>query len=86
MKEAVIAAAARTPIGKAWRGAFNNTKAPTLGGHVIREAVRRAGLEAGEIEDVIMGCAMQMGTTGWNIGRDQRLGGGVACLDKRHVS
>ena len=77
MKEAVIAAAARTPIGKAWRGAFNNTKAPTLGGHVIREAVRRAGLEPREIEDVIMGCAMQMGTTGWNIGRTSAFAAGL---------
>lgn len=77
MKDAVIAAAARTPIGKAWRGAFNNTKAPTLGGHVIAEAVRRAGLEAEEIDDVIVGCAMQMGTTGWNIGRTSALAAGL---------
>ncbi len=77
MKEAVIAAAARTPIGKAWRGAFNNTKAPTLGGHVIRTAVQRAGLEPGEVDDVILGCAMQMGTTGWNIGRTSALAAGL---------
>ena len=49
MREAVVVSAARTPIGKAWRGAFNNTKAPTLGGHVIAEAVRRAGLEPAEM-------------------------------------
>ncbi len=69
MKEAVIVSTARTPIGKAYRGAFNNTKAPTLGGHVIHKAVQRAGIEGVEIDDVIMGCAMQTGTTGWNIGR-----------------
>ena len=77
MKEAVIVAAARTPIGRAWRGAFNNTKAPTLGGHVIRAAVERAGIEAEEVGDVIMGCAMQMGTTGWNIGRTSALAAGL---------
>lgn len=77
MIEAVIVAAARTPIGKAWRGAFNNTKAPTLGGHVIRAAVRRAGIEADEVDDVIMGCAMQLGTSGWNIGRTSALAAGL---------
>lgn len=77
MKEAVIVSIARTPIGKAYRGAFNNTKGPTLGGHVIREAVRRAGIEPGEVEDVIMGCAMQAGTTGWNIGRMSALAAGL---------
>ena len=77
MKEAVIVAAARTPIGRAWRGAFNNTKAPTLGGHVIRAAVQRAGIEAGEVDDVIMGCAMQLGTTGWNIGRTSAFAAGL---------
>ncbi len=77
MKQAVIVAAARTPIGKAWRGAFNNTKAPTLGGHVIRAAVRRAGIEADEVDDVIMGCAMQLGTSGWNIGRTSALAAGL---------
>ena len=77
MKEAVIVAAARTPIGRAWRGAFNNTRAPTLGGHVIGTAVRRAGIEADEVDDVIMGCAMQLGTTGWNIGRTSALAAGL---------
>ena len=77
MKEAVIVAAARTPIGRAWRGAFNNTKAPTLGGHVIRAAVQRAGIEAGEVDDVIIGCAMQLGTTGWNIGRTSAFAAGL---------
>lgn len=77
MNEAVIVSTARTPIGKAFRGAFNNTKAPTLGGHVIREAVRRAGLEGAEVEDVVMGCAMQAGTTAWNIGRMSALAAGL---------
>ena len=65
-KEAVIVATARTPIGRAYRGAFNDTDAPTLGGHVIAEAVRRAGIEPGEVDDVVMGCAMQQGTSGYN--------------------
>ena len=77
MNEAVIVSTARTPIGKAFRGAFNNTKAPTLGGHVIREAVRRAGLDGAEVEDVVMGCAMQAGTTAWNIGRMSGLAAGL---------
>ena len=62
-KEAVIVATARTPIGRAYRGAFNDTDAPTLGGHVIAEAVRRAGIEPGEVDDVIMGCAMPVSYT-----------------------
>tara|TARA_B100000700_G_scaffold133016_1_gene148509 strand:+ start:316 stop:1497 length:1182 start_codon:yes stop_codon:yes gene_type:complete len=69
MKEAVIVSTARTPIGKAYRGAFNNTESPTMGGHTIREAVKRAGIEPEEVDDVIMGCAVQQGTSGLNIGR-----------------
>ena len=69
MREAVIVATARTPIGKAYRGAFNNTEGPTLGAHAIREAVKRAGIAPHEIDDVVMGCAVQQGTTGYNIGR-----------------
>ena len=69
MKEAVIVSTARTPIGKAYRGAFNNTESPTLGGHTIREAVKRAGIKPEEVDDVIMGCAVQQGTSGFNIGR-----------------
>ncbi|MEQ8955129.1 MAG: acetyl-CoA C-acyltransferase, partial [Gammaproteobacteria bacterium] len=68
-KQAVIVSTARTPIGKAYRGAFNDTDAPTLGGHVIATAVTRAGIEPGEVDDVVLGCAMQQGTTGYNIGR-----------------
>ena len=69
MREAVIVSTARTAIGKAYRGALNNTDAPTLGGHVIAEAVRRAGIEPGEVEDVVIGCARQEGTTGGNVAR-----------------
>ena len=69
MKEAVIVSTVRTPIGKAYRGAFNNTESPTMGGHAIREAVKRAGIEPEEVDDVIMGCAVQQGTSGFNIGR-----------------
>lgn len=77
MKEAVIVSTARTPIGKAYRGAFNNTEGPTLGGHVIRTAVERAGIAPGDVDDVIMGCAMQQGTTGYNIGRLSAVAAGL---------
>jgi acetyl-CoA C-acetyltransferase len=77
MREAVIVSTARTPIGKAYRGAFNNTEAPTLGGHAIRHAVLRAGLDPDEIEDVIFGCAMPQGTQGLNLGRQAALAAGL---------
>jgi acetyl-CoA C-acetyltransferase len=77
MREAVIVATARTPIGKAYRGAFNNTEAPTLAGHAVRHAVDRSGVDAAEIEDVIMGCAMPQGTQGQNIGRQVALAAGL---------
>jgi acetyl-CoA C-acetyltransferase len=77
MREAVIVSTARTPIGKAYRGAFNNTEAPTLGGHAIRHAVQRAGIEPAEVEDVIMGCAMQQGSQGLNLGRQAALAAGL---------
>jgi acetyl-CoA C-acetyltransferase len=69
MNDAVIFATARTPIAKAYRGAFNDTEAPVLGGHVVREAVQRSGIDPSEIEDVILGCAAPQGTQGYNIGR-----------------
>ena len=69
MKEAVIVSTARTPIGRAYRGAFNNTEGPALAGHAIKHAVERAGIESGEIDDVVLGCAMQQGTTGLNTAR-----------------
>jgi acetyl-CoA C-acetyltransferase len=77
MREAVIVSTARTPIGKAYRGAFNNTEAPTLGGHAIKHAVERAGLEPGEVEDVIMGCALPQGSQGRNIARLTALASGL---------
>ena len=76
-REAVIVSTARTPIGKAYRGAFNDTNAPTLGGHVINHAVQRAGIEPGEVDDVIMGCAMQQGSSGQNIGRTAAIAAGL---------
>ena len=69
MKDAVIVSTARTPIAKAYRGAFNDTEAPALGGHVVREAVQRAGVNPAEIDDVILGCAAPQGTQGYNVGR-----------------
>lgn len=69
MKEAVIVSTARTPIGRAYRGAFNDTEAPTLAAHAIRAAVERAKVDPKEVDDVILGCAMQQGTQWPNIGR-----------------
>lgn len=77
MRTAVIVSTARTPIGKAYRGAFNNTEAPTLGGHAVRHAVQRAGLDPAEVEDVIMGCAMPQGTQGGNVARQIALAAGL---------
>lgn len=76
-REAVIVSTARTPIGKAYRGAFNDTDAPTLGGHVIAAAVERAGVDPHEVDDVIMGCAMQQGSSGYNIGRTAGVAAGL---------
>jgi acetyl-CoA C-acetyltransferase len=69
MSEAVIVSTARTPIGKAFRGAFNVTHGATLGGHVIKHAVERAGIEPGEVEDVMLGCATPEKATGNNVAR-----------------
>lgn len=77
MREAVIVSTARTPIGKAYRGAFNNTDAPTLGGHAVKHAVERAGLDPAEVEDVMIGCAMPQGSQGQNIGRQIALAAGL---------
>lgn len=77
MREAVIVSSARTPIGKAYRGIFNDTEGPTLGAIPIREAVARAGVDPAEIDDVIMGCALQQGTTGYNIARLSALRAGL---------
>jgi acetyl-CoA C-acetyltransferase len=77
MADAVIVSTARTPIGRAYRGAFNNTHGAALGGHVIQHAVQRAGLEPGEVEDVILGCALPEGATGHNIARQSALRAGL---------
>jgi acetyl-CoA C-acetyltransferase len=69
MDRAVIVSTARTPIGRAYRGAFNNTPAPTLAAHAIRNAIERAGVAPEEVADVVLGCAMQEGSQGYNIGR-----------------
>jgi acetyl-CoA C-acetyltransferase len=69
MKEAVIVSTARTPIGKAYRGGFNNLSGATLGAASVEEAVKRAGIDPARVEDVIMGCALQQGTTGNNVAR-----------------
>jgi acetyl-CoA C-acetyltransferase len=77
MREAVIVSTARTPIGKAYRGAFNNTSAQELGGHAVKAAVERAKVDPAEIEDVIIGAALQQGSTGYNIGRQVALRAGL---------
>ncbi|HEX9207575.1 MAG TPA: acetyl-CoA C-acyltransferase [Steroidobacteraceae bacterium] len=69
MREAAIVSTARTPIAKAFTGAFNDLEAPTMLGYPIREAVRRAGIDPGEINDCVIGCAMQQGTQTFNLGR-----------------
>jgi len=69
MTNAVIVSTARTPLAKSWKGAFNMTHGATLGGHAVKHAIARAGIDAGEVEDVIMGCANPEGATGANIAR-----------------
>jgi acetyl-CoA C-acetyltransferase len=77
MREAVIVSTARTPIGKAYRGAFNNTHGADLGAHSVKHAVERAGVEPGEVEDVLMGCALPEGATGGNIARQIAIRAGL---------
>ena len=77
MRDAVIVSTARTPIGKAYRGAFNNTSAQALIGHAVKHAVARAGLEGHEISDCIIGAAIQQGSTGGNIGRQAVIRAGL---------
>ncbi len=77
MREAVIVSTARTPIGKAFRGAFNDTQSQTLAGHAIQAAVARAGVEPVEIDDVVMGCALQQGAQGSNVARQSLLRAGL---------
>ena len=69
MTHAVIVSTARTPLAKSWKGSFNMTHGATLGGHAVKHAIARAGIEAAEVDDVIMGCALPEGATGTNIAR-----------------
>jgi acetyl-CoA C-acetyltransferase len=69
MSQAVIVSTARTGLAKSWKGAFNMTHGATMGGHVVKAAIERAGIDPGEIEDVVMGCANPEGATGVNIAR-----------------
>ena len=77
MTDAVIVSTARTGLAKSWKGGFNMTHGATLGGHVLQAAVARAGIEAAELEDVIMGCANPEGATGGNIARQIALRAGA---------
>ena len=77
MTNAVIVSTARTPLAKSWKGAFNMTHGATLGGHAVQHAVQRAGIDAAEVEDVIMGCANPEGATGANIARQIALKAGM---------
>jgi acetyl-CoA C-acetyltransferase len=77
MREAVIVSTARTPIGKAYRGAFNDTQGQALAAHAIRHAVDRAGVDPAEVEDVVMGAALQQGCTGGNIARQALIRAGL---------
>ena len=77
MREAVIVSTARTPIGRAYRGAFNDTQAQQLGAHAVKHAVQRAGVDPAEIEDVVMGAALQQGSTSQNVARQVALAAGL---------
>ena len=76
MNEAVILSTARTGLAKSWKGAFNMTHGATMGGHVLKASIERAKIDAGEIEDVIMGCSTPEGATGGNIARQIALRAG----------
>lgn len=77
MREAVIVSTARTALGKSFRGAFNDTEAPALGGHVVRAAVERAGIDPADVDDCLFGAAAQQGTQGYNLGRLCAIAGGL---------
>jgi acetyl-CoA C-acetyltransferase len=77
MSNAVIVSTARTPLAKSWKGSFNMTHGATLGGHAVRHAIQRAGIDAAAVEDVIMGCANPEGATGMNIARQIALMAGM---------
>ncbi len=77
MTDAVIVSTARTPLCKSWRGALNMTHGATMAGHVVKAAVERAGIDPGEVDDVILGCANPEGATGWDIARQAALRAGM---------
>ncbi|MBP7565499.1 MAG: acetyl-CoA C-acyltransferase [Burkholderiaceae bacterium] len=77
MTRAVIVSTARTPLTKSWKGAFNMTHGATLGGHAVRHAVERAGIDPAAVDDVLMGCANPEGATGWNIARQAAIAAGL---------
>ncbi|OLT20836.1 acetyl-CoA acetyltransferase [Actinomadura sp. CNU-125] len=77
MKQAVLVSTARTPIGRAYRGAFNDTQAQHLAAHAISHAVERAGVDGGEIEDLVLGCALQQGSSGGNVARQAAIRAGL---------
>ncbi|WP_372525189.1 acetyl-CoA C-acyltransferase [Piscinibacter sp.] len=77
MRDAVIVSVARTPIGKAYRGAFNNTQGQALAAHAIKASLERAGIESDAVEDVVLGCALQQGSTGFNVARQAALRAGL---------
>ena len=77
MTSAVIVSTARTPLAKSWKGSFNMTHGATLGGHAVEHAIKRAGIDAAEVDDVIIGCATPEGATGSNIARQIALRAGM---------
>ena len=77
MREAVIVSAARTPIGKAYRGAFNNLESPSMASVAVKAAVDRSGIDPKEVDDCIMGAAIQQGTQGFNLGRQVAMASGL---------
>ena len=79
MRDAVILSTARTPIGRAYRGAFNDTQAQELAGHVVAQAVSRAGIDPSEVEDVVLGAALQQGSSGYNVARQAAIRAGPHC-------
>ena len=77
MTQAVIVSTARTPLTRSWKGALNMTHGATLGGHVVRAAVQRAGIDPADVEDVMMGCSTPEGATGMNIARQIAVAAGL---------
>ncbi|MCK5881826.1 MAG: acetyl-CoA C-acyltransferase, partial [Sinobacterium sp.] len=76
-REAVIVATARTGLAKSFRGSFNDTEAPAMGGHVVRSVVAQAGIDPALVEDCIFGAAAQQGTQAYNLGRLSAIAGGL---------